>query len=661
VQHLKGEKEGTTMQPITSDGRPSISGVGPCLFALAVIGCANRQSLVQVDNVDVVGARAIKERKIIAGLATHDPTGLIFHEYAEYDEVSVARDRERIESFYQHEGHFSARVTNVEIRKKRSGRQVEVVFTVEEGEPTRIAAIDLQRMPPVPPGAAKDLPLEELILVKKGRVYKQAEYLGSRDNLKGYLVREGYAYAQVAGIVEVDRDKREATIRYQIDAGPLAKFGPTQVVGLENLPESAIRARIDWKEGEPYNPRKVEVTRGRLYQMGFLASVGIEIPEKSRPEVAEVKILVRESLRRELQLGGGVALDNANFLLRPRVGYIIRGARDPLLTLSFDARPGFIVAGQGTAGQLAGEVSTTLARDDLLFPRLKGTASIVGELVELETYAARGLRSKIGLERPFLGDKLQVGLGYQFRLLNFTSVADVITAEDRTRVGLPQAADIDANSFSVNSKLGYFDQLVSLDLRDNPLNTKNGIYLELRAEEAGAFSGSAFPYVKVTPEARGYYAPLSIFGFATRLRYGAATSENVPITQRYFSGGASSHRGFTFRRLSPMSSVSDINGHRVPIGGDTLLETSTEARLDLFKLFENWLGLVVFLDGGDVTLTQAQLDVTHLHWAAGAGLRYNTLVGPIRFDVGYRLNRFGEGEPDPGQRVAFHFSIGQAF
>ena len=628
------------------------------VVALAVMGCAAKQSQVRVENVEVEGARAIKEKRIIAGLATHDPRGIFVKEYAEYDEVSVARDRDRIESLYQHEGYFSARVTKVEVRKV-SATAVEVVFSVEEGEPTRVEAIDLETMPPRPPAATKDAPLDELILVKRGRVYKQAEYLDTRDNLRGYLVREGYAYAQVAGIVEVDRDRRQATIRYRIDAGPLATFGSTRVVGLRSLPESAIRARLDWNEGQPYDPRKVEVTRGRLYQMGYLSSVRIELPRRGRPAVADMRVLARESLRHEVQLGGGVALDNANLLVRPRIGYLIKGLWDPLLTLTLDARPGFVVAGQGSAGRLAGEVGTTLTRDDLFYPRVKGTGSIVAEVLDLETYDARGLRTKVGVERPFWGDKVQVGLGYQFRLLDFTSVADVLTAEDRKLVGLPSEASFE--SFAVDYKLGYFDQLFSLDLRDNPLKARNGGYVELRAEEAGVFSGSSFTYLKLTPEVRGYWAPFSRLGLAARLRYGTATSADVPLTQRYFSGGSSSHRGFTFRRLSPMSSAATGNGHRVPIGGNTLLEASAEARLDLFRIFENWFGLAVFLDGGDVTLARSEIDLGHLHWAAGLGLRYDTLVGPLRFDVGYRLNRLGEGEPDPGRRLAFHFSLGQAF
>src|SRR5262249_60108129 len=102
-------------------------------------------------------------------------------------------------------------------------------------------------------------------------------------------------------------------------------------------------------------------------------------------------------------------------------------------------------------------------------------------------------------------------------------------------------------------------------------------------------------------------------------------------------------------------------GVRVPIGGGGLLETGLEPRFRRFRLWGNGVGAVASADGGDVTLTPAEMDPLHLHWAVGGGLRYNTVVGPIRFDVGYRLNRYGPGEPDAGGRVAFPLSLGQAF
>jgi outer membrane translocation and assembly module TamA len=82
--------------------------------------------------------------------------------------------------------------------------------------------------------------------------------------------------------------------------------------------------------------------------------------------------------------------------------------------------------------------------------------------------------------------------------------------------------------------------------------------------------------------------------------------------------------------------------------------------------------VAVFLDGGDVTdaakdpaLTGVpatrDLDLSNLHWALGAGLRLQTVVGPVRLDVAYRLNRTEAGEPEAGSHYAYHLTVGEAF
>jgi outer membrane translocation and assembly module TamA len=105
----------------------------------------------------------------------------------------------------------------------------------------------------------------------------------------------------------------------------------------------------------------------------------------------------------------------------------------------------------------------------------------------------------------------------------------------------------------------------------------------------------------------------------------------------------------------------------IPIGGDQLLLGQLELRVEMFKLFGNWVAVAAFLDAGDVAQPAKLVDPTNLHYAVGGGLRYNTVVGAIRFDLGARLNRLDERgplgvrNPDPGERIAFHISIGEAF
>jgi outer membrane translocation and assembly module TamA len=172
-----------------------------------------------------------------------------------------------------------------------------------------------------------------------------------------------------------------------------------------------------------------------------------------------------------------------------------------------------------------------------------------------------------------------------------------------------------------------------------------------------------------------------------------------PITRRFYMGGPDSHRGFNYNRLSTQVpiGVGNSNAARLPIGGDQLLLLQAEFRVNIIKLFDNWLGVSAFgdagdvaapssnnsdlekilggsstnpagvcLDGGPVKLSSS-VQANHLHYAVGAGLRYHTVIGTIRADVGVRLNRLAYCEPDrtpnpdPNQRVAFHISIGESF
>ena len=163
------------------------------------------------------------------------------------------------------------------------------------------------------------------------------------------------------------------------------------------------------------------------------------------------------------------------------------------------------------------------------------------------------------------------------------------------------------------------------------------------------------------------FAPLLLDGavLAARARYGAIWGD-VPVTERLFSGGAVSQRGFGERRLSPFVSgpTNGVMGGPtidVPYGGAGLFETSIEARVPITKIRTMPVGIATFLDGGDVTLTPAELDLGHLNWAVGGGLRVMTVVGPVRLDIGYRLNRTGPTDPEPGTRYTYHLSIGEAF
>jgi outer membrane protein assembly factor BamA len=194
---------------------------------------------------------------------------------------------------------------------------------------------------------------------------------------------------------------------------------------------------------------------------------------------------------------------------------------------------------------------------------------------------------------------------------------------------------------------------------DNQLNARRGYQVTFHLEQAGRLVPGTYNYYGFSIDGRQYLPIGSRVVVASRLQLGnirpaADAPGNVPFSKKYFLGGATSVRGWGRYEVSPLSDSG------LPIGGNSLLAFSEELRADI----HGKLGAVFFIDGGNVWADSGGMNVRDLRYAVGPGLRYQTPIGPVRFDVGYQLN------PNPDLRVngvphlrrwRMHFSIGQAF
>lgn len=235
------------------------------------------------------------------------------------------------------------------------------------------------------------------------------------------------------------------------------------------------------------------------------------------------------------------------------------------------------------------------------------------------------------------------------------------------------------------------------DRRDDPVEPRKGVYSTLDVGVAEHIFGSQRNFVRFLGRNATYHplgrrvvlARNTMLGAVQAFRYSGDPVQAVPLPERFFSGGAVSHRGFPEQQAGPRDLVTGF-----PLGGTALLFNQMELRVPL--LGENISG-VLFHDAGNVysgvkevsfRVKQRNLqDFNYMIHAAGIGIRYHTPVGPLRVDFAYGLNPprfFGfdtnatlqelyEAGPDPcrtqphrcvEQRISrfqFFFSIGQTF
>jgi outer membrane protein assembly factor BamA len=292
---------------------------------------------------------------------------------------------------------------------------------------------------------------------------------------------------------------------------------------------------------------------------------------------------------------------------------------------------------------------TRYTRQDLFTTYAQGTVEVGYDYLAYEAFTLYGPRALVGYAIPLGIPEIKLHLGWLVHDYDFRRPSPLLTPQLQDAIGIDR-----------NERVGAYQVSVIADFRDHPIEPREGVYLGTAITQGTALAGGAYAFTEVQPELRGYL-PAGDVVFAARARYGAIFGD-VPPSERFYGGGATSNRGFAERQLSPsLTGVVMGSTVTVPYGGAGLLDTSLEARFPITTVKQMGLGGVVFFDAGDVEPTPSELAMANVYYAVGLGARLHTIVGPVRADFGYRLNRTGANDAEPGSVFAFHISLGEAF
>lgn len=572
------------------------------------------------------------------------------------DPYQLTLDTERVRQAYIQKGFFDAKVDSRVIGE--TGPQT-VIFKVVEG-PRGKTHVEIKGLPPE---VSRDK-ARKLVPLDENGPFDYEVYDLAKEALTKLVASAGYPYVELDAAVTVNEGI--ATAHYAFEPGPRCTFGEITVLGVPKSGKlhKAIRNRLEFAAGDLFSTTAIEATQKNLYEMGRFSTVHIEPDLSGDATVARaiaVKVVVTMGNRGELRLGGGGGYDSVAPEVRVRGGISHIPRWLPLWTFGVDARIALAfrdaIDGDDTSTRYEWRVRVLGSgrRIDFLAPKIVADVGAGWDYLSFEAYTMTGPIAQTGVTFPLGRRWLQLRVGWSIAYQFFTSTDEVLDDEL-----IRESLFIDESR-----RLASYQQSMVADLRDNPTNTTKGAYLSLRVAEGTPYAGGEYAYLQLSPDVRLYY-PAGPFVFALHGRGGVIIGD-VPLTERYFAGGATSQRGFPFRQLAP-SFTRDIDGEMrsVLIGGTASIETSAEIRAIVGSIAQVPIVASVFLDGADVVADNSDLGKKPLHFAAGAGI--GAIVGgfKIRLDVGHRLNRKGPQEPnyEPNDWIPnteFHFGIGDAF
>jgi len=671
--------------------------------------------------VELVGAASIDADRLLEGLATRESPGWLLvalsGEYEFLDESLLERDLERVERFYRARGFHEAKVVGARVIWTGSDR-VRIQIVVSEGQPVHVAAGGTGRIAVQLTGlesVADPGTIAQLIAAspRPEAIFDEADYERAKSDMRRILGDRGYAFASVSGRVDIDLGRHEAMLRFDIVAGAKAVFGEVVIAGLEHVPEDKVRDNLLVASGDEYSATALEDARRALVNLGVFSSVNVEA-DTSHPASATVpvKVTLLEAPARVLRLGGGGRLDAVQLSGSLTAGWEHRNFLGGLRHFSLEARPGVVLFPTRMAdfpslatpdrALLEGALEARLVQPSFLEGRTKAFSSAsleVQPLLYSDTPVSAPLlgflevAARAGLERAFLSHRLFVTLSLNW-LAELPLDYGQLSLGGRSPPATPGAIK--------DLFIAYPELLARFDLRDDPLDPKDGLLLSNSLQAALPVLGGSVSDLRLRPEARFYVTKSNLTlalraatGLLFPLNYFRAGSvdangnvitadQQVLLFRGFFSGGPFSNRGYAFQGVGARQAFLPSNDEDVPCSTRSTTDASRDprclrplGRLSSWELslelrfpigFLSPLGAVLFVDASDVRLGRAEYSFATPHLAPGVGLRYPTPIGPIRLDLGVRLLEvLGREEPEGssptlfGAPVTLQLAVGQAF
>lgn len=591
-------------------------------------------------------------------LQKQSPFGAYFTWWIEkslLDRGLLVDDGMRIEVWYAHRGYFDAEFLGwdiVTVRPKDDGTPdiVQIVGHIRSGEPSFVRDVSFSglSMHPVLESKARST-----IAQTDGEVFELALHELAIAETTSMLQDRGFARANVVGRVDAYPDEAAVDLSYVVTGvDEPSVFGEVEVLGASQVPIEIIENDVTILAGEPYRPSALADTQARIFALGTFSMVRV-LPEISLDSnVVPVRVELTPAASRQLKLGVGLGLESGEQDGRLSSRYTDTNLMHKLWRLDVEAELGY-----KTFANLSSLSISSLKNIGSGAPFAFGDISVTAPLVFGTRWSfTQELELERGVEQAsqFFRWQVMPSLSREFWSRLTTTAGWRL---ERWQGDFDESLILPDGDSSGDYRISALVQTFLWDSRDNPLTTRRGDLIEVKLTEAGIATG--YRFASATADVRHYRPVRSIAGTlsgrlagAIALPWGSGDLSDVPYPERFRSGGSTSVRGWTTDHLGPL--VCD-SGECVGIGGDVRLEGNIQLRVPAIWGFD----AVLFGDAGMVWSDVGEVDLSELEPSLGLGLRFETPVGPLRFDYAQRLLDTPAFNSEP--RFALHIGISEAF
>lgn len=587
----------------------------------------------RIREINLVGNNIYPDKKLldlfVLGPA---PWYAFFSSADQYSKQKLSGDLETLRNYYQDQGYLEFNVDSTQVSITPDKENIYITINVTEGKKYTFTGFKLAGTFVVP-----EKEIEKLVTIKSGNTFSRKLLTESTKKVSDRLANEGYAFANVNAIPEINKETSEVFFTFFVDPGRRVYVRRVNFSGNIATTDEVLRREMRQHEGGWYAADKIQRSRVRLQRLGFFDDVNVETPAvPDSPDQVDVNVAVKERNTGNLLIG---------------VGY---SDTDGVLLSAGITQSNLFGTGKELSINIDNSRSTT--NFDIRYVNPYHTPDGISRGFSL-------FNSKIDASRANTAayDVQTTGAGvfYGIPLTELTTInlganieqITITTGSDTAQV----ARDFVARHGNTNNLLVGNASWAS-DSLDSTLMPTSGMIQRVSAEIG--LPGGDIEYYKLNYLLSRYWplGPRNAFRLKGDIGYGGSFggTGDLPFFKNYFAGGSSTLRGYKSRSLGPR----DARFQDDPIGGEKRILGNAELFFPVpgSSRDNKAMRMSLFVDSGMVFGKGQKIELSELRYSTGLAFNWFSPVGPLSFSYGTPLNKKSGDKTE-----TFQFTLGVPF
>ena len=583
--------------------------------------------VAKIHQINIVGNKVFSESELLDQFTLTTP-GLLtwYSKNDQYSKQKLEGDLESLRSYYLNQGYLEFTIDSTQVSISPDRKDVFLVVNITEGDKFNVSDVKLAGELLLP-----EAELRKLIKLKKGDVFSREKLTESTKLIVDRLGNEGYAFANVNPVPDIDREKKEVAFTLYVDPGRRVYVRRINISGNTTTRDEVIRREMRQMEGGWYSAEKLKRSKQRIDKLGYFSEVSVDtinVPGTNDQVDIEVKVVERPT---------GNLLFGIGFSTAEKV----------ILSASVSQSNLF-----GTGNALSLQINSGSVNKVYALSYTNPYFTDDGVSLGVDLYKRNVDAANLNSVTPYKTATLGAGLRFGVPVTEYDTISYGLAVE-RTNVETfpgspPQYLEFVDQFGNTNTALigtvGW-----ARDGRDSVIYTTSGLLQRLNFEVA--VPPAELRYYRATYRV-DYWYPVSrnnVLQVSGQIGYANGYDDKpLPFYKNFYLGGIGSVRGYYTSSIGPKDPLGNA------LGGSTLTAGSLEFYFPFPGLEKDKsVRLSTFVDAGQVS---DNFDFSQTRIGVGLALSWYSPVGPIKISFARAIFRQPEDRVQP-----FQFSLGTTF